>query len=1253
MDPPQKKRSLFGGITSSLFGRSYGSEQNGATKPETTTSQTYRSVDMPGAKATANHASFNASPESPVKRASDAQLSSRKIIDRPARPSSKLSYSVNASDFQSTTTTPKKTNFSLSTSASASKPSTALVRMPGDNPNKYNTVSGSTFSRSTGRPTTDFSGTATTPRSLFRGSTLNARPGLSTFSPRVPYNTMKESFPPTTPGRPPRGSTAEVNGRSLAHTNTSALFEMRIPSPPRDLTGERLAKEIPEDSNRVGSVYADEFLAHYCPPDFDDLQRRQFFCVLDLRRLKYAANEIFAKKDWKINILNFAKEYEKSRSLIMLRYGLYEFKTVKASEAVKKQWQKEHGIPDSDEENDAAAYKSASSQSTLSRSKRKAEDELVPKETPLTASSSNLNKRRVTEPEPETGTATPAPAKNKRKADSEPDENQPSKLQKAAPPSQKASATKSIFERIANGTPNDASPDKPSPSPLFGAAKPASTNGGRSVLDQPSPTPSSNIFGHLSDAASKASNDDEGDSGSDGGDETASDADGEAEESEAQDASQSDEPSVVASGGVSTPQFGAGSLFAKKAAGEAPSVTSSEAGDNTKGRSLFDRITYGNDGKPLRAFGEVTPQPSSPEKDKPASPPKDQSSAPVNNTWNTGTPIKFAPTSSQPSAVFGSAPPKTGSSLFAQKPAASTSAPAITLEPPTPSKEAEPSKEASKPAAPAEQPKPAPSPLFGAAPSAPASGASPFGSGASTPFGGFGSKPSGGASVFGQAKPAEEKSTTAPAAAPSPSVFGAKPAAAEEAPKPAAASIFGANQATSEGEKATPASTLFGVKPSTTEPETSKPAASPLFGAKPATSEETAKSMSTVFGSTPAPSGSEPPKPASVFQSSNLFGNAAKPAEDKPAATPASTLFGASTKPAETPAAPSVGFSFGATATPSTTAEQPAKPLFGAIPAQPTSIFSGLNASKPAEDKPATPLFGATPTPSGTSTPKPLFGAAPTTQEAPKQQQGSIFANPFGGSSTPAAGETTFKFGQTQSTVAAPSFGQSQTTAPSASFGGQQQDNTQSTAPVFGGSTNSSFTFGVGGGEQTSFNNPFANGASSTPSSFNFGGNTDTNANQSSATPFSFGAGNAAPAISFGAGSGASTPNSQSGNIFGSGANGGNSFGSNFAFSGSQSQPNAGNIFAPQPPAAGTSIFAGGLAPVGGTSTGTSKSSPAHSLFYYPGELTQWPQTPPSPLAERPAWRRRQQRGHPSRAPSRKIKEPRLTETTHHRSKSR
>jgi hypothetical protein len=973
---------------------------------------------------------------------------------------------------------------------------------------------------------------------------------------------------------------------------------MRIPSPPRDLTGERLAKEIPKDTNRVGSVYADEFLAHYCPPDFDDLQRRQFFCVLDLRRLKYAADEIFAKKDWKINILNFAKEYEKSRSLIMLRYGLYEFKTVKASEAVKKQWQKEHGIPSSDDENEAdQSRKATSTQSILGRGKRKAEEELAPKNTALTASSSNLNKRRVTEPEPVAEAKTPSMNKSKRKADDvgEPEEIQPSKLHKsAASPAQKPSATKSIFERIANGTSNESFSSsaslkpKPAASPMFGATQPTNN---RSILDEPSPAPSSNIFGHLSDA-SKGSGNDDADGESE--DETASDADGEAEESEAQDASQSEEPSVVASGGPATPQFGAGGLFAKKPVAEAPSNTSSETGDSTKGRSLFDRMTYGNDGQPVRVLnGEVTPQPSSPEKEKPASPPVDRSATPTNKTWNTDTPIKFAPTSSQPSALFGAAPKS--SSLFAPKetqaPAPST-APAITLEPPTPAKEAEPSKDSEKPGAPStEAPKPASTPqLFGA-------GASPFASGATTPaFAGFGSKPSGAASIFAQAKPTEEKTSTTPAPAPSTPLFGAKPTTTEsDAAKPASGGLlFGAKPAATESEKTAPASTLFGAKPATSDSESSKPPSSPLFGAKPA---DAPKAQSSLFGAKPAESNTEAPKPASIFQSNNLFGNKTKADEAKPATSQANTLFGTSAKPAETPAAPAVGFSFGGAAAPSTSTPSstaPSKPLFGTTPSQSGGLFSHLNDQKPAtssESKPSSSLFG-TPAASGATTP--VFGAAPATQSEPAKEQGSIFANPFGGS-TPAPAEGGFKFGQSQSTAPAPS------------FGSQQQNNTQSTAPIFGGSATSSFTFATGGGgggdQSSSFNNPFAtNGSSSAPPSFNFGGNTgpDANASQSTATPFSFGGGAGAPApsISFGAGSGASTPNTQSGNIFGGNANGG-SFGSNFAFSGSQSQPSGGNIFAPQPAAGGNIFGAGGLAPVTGTSTGTSKSSSANAPNLY------------------------------------------------------
>ncbi|CRK35852.1 hypothetical protein BN1708_019839, partial [Verticillium longisporum] len=111
---------------------------------------------------------------------------------------------------------------------------------------------------------------------------------------------------------------------------------------PPELSGEALAKKVPSHLDSKGTVYADQFLQEYVPREYDDLQRRQLFCILDLRRLKHSANEVFAKKDWKLNIMNFAKEFEKSRSLIMLRYGLYEFKNVKPSGDVLRKWRAAH-----------------------------------------------------------------------------------------------------------------------------------------------------------------------------------------------------------------------------------------------------------------------------------------------------------------------------------------------------------------------------------------------------------------------------------------------------------------------------------------------------------------------------------------------------------------------------------------------------------------------------------------------------------------------------------------------------------------------------------------------------------------------------------------------------------------------------------------------------------------------------------------------------------------------------------------------
>ncbi|KAK0735664.1 hypothetical protein B0T21DRAFT_289701 [Apiosordaria backusii] len=549
MEPSTKKRSIFG--LGALFQRSTTpSEQE--SKKDATMKDAAPSLPRPATSASA--------PESPAKRASDSQMATRKIIGRPHGPSSKLSHSFTASDLTRTVTigTPR--------------------RMPGDNPNK---PPSSLSTAIVSRPNTNFTGQSSTRTNVFRSTAISSRPGLPNYSsPRGPIS-LNQSFPPITPGRAKRAATAELNGRALPQPSTSGdLFKMRIQSPPRHLTGEMLAKEVPSELNRTGSVYADEFLAHYCPPDLDEQQRRQFFCILDLRRLKYAADEVFTKKDWKINVLNFAKEYEKSRSLIMLRYGLYEFKTVRASEAVKKEWKEKHNIPDSDDEEEETAPR------TNGGAKRKASVELTPHSVALSGPVSSANKR------------TRAPeisAKNKRKADEEPEESsQPAKLQKPGPlPSKAPSATKSLFESVANNTPVKALKAS-STSSLFGSSTTAKPNG--LFASTPKPTASSNIFGHLSDASKN--------SGNEGADED-SDSGSEAEDEDTEEASGSEEQT----------SSGEGSSSGKKATVNGTSGSSSDAGESfSQGRSLFERITRGADGKPVRKLdthdGSLFPTPA-------------------------------------------------------------------------------------------------------------------------------------------------------------------------------------------------------------------------------------------------------------------------------------------------------------------------------------------------------------------------------------------------------------------------------------------------------------------------------------------------------------------------------------------------------------------------------------------------------------------------------------------------------------------
>ena len=1117
MDPPSKKRSIFG--FTGLFRSSAAPADNQDAKAN----PPVKSAVPPQPQRQFNNTS---APYSPVKRASESQIASRKMIGRPQAPSSKLSQSISASDI-------------------AHRPSSTTIathrRMPGDNPNKpFPSMSSSVVSHAPVNiipKSTSFSGVTSTPRNVFRSSALYSRPGVHNFSPRVPANTLNQSFPPTTPGKPPRGSTPDVNGRILANTTSSELFKMRIPSPPRHLTGEMLANEVPNDPNRPGSIYADEFLAHYCPPDLDEHQRRQFFCILDLRRLKYAADEVFTKKDWKINIMNFAKEYEKSRSLIMLRYGLYEFKTVRASEAVKKEWKQKHGIPDSDDESDALPK-------TNGISKRKAEEELTPNTNPLMASVSGANKRA----------RAPEAVKNKRKADAEPDENHPAKLQK---PTATPSATKSVFESIANSAQSTSTtPAKPAGKSLFASGAAPKSNGslGASIFGA-APKPAavgSNIFGHLSDGSKGSGNE-----GADEESETSSNAD--EDESEPQDVSQSDEP--AASGGVSTPQF----TDAKQATVNGTSSASSDAGESSQGRSIFDRITKDSDGQPVRKLspgdGNLFAAPAA--KERSLSPVKEQpAAAPANNTWNAGTPIKFAGTAGP---AFGSAAPKpSASSTIDFGAGAAKKAPA---EAP---KEAAPqnifaaqTKKADEATGPSSAPNgttpnmfssfgakpaeaPAAAPLFGGPATSTSTGTSLFGSSMST---------------FGQQKKEEAKSSEAPAAAVS-FTFGAQPVpTAPEAPKSnsfQASSLFGSQ--TNKPEAAPAPQPQFGGlfgKALTTETQTEKPAAS-LFSAG------AIKSTNNLFGTAPAPAAPSTEEPAAkkfAFGGDNksggsLFGSAAS----TPAAEPETkSLFGATS----TPAAPATETKslFGATSTPAPVAET--KSLFGsaaAAPATQTKSLFGAAAPTPAqESKPlfgtsaadSKPLFGA-----ATADSKPLFGAT-TTESKPlfgaatagtETKPAGLFANP------PAAGPI-FSFGGSQA-PAAP-----QPAAPQAS------------GSIFGAST--SFTFSAGGSDASTINNPFStDGNYSAPSSFNFGSGGDTS---SSSAPFTFGGG-AAPSISFG---GASDNGAQQTTSFG-----GPTSGSMFSFGGS-SQPSGAPVFSQNPPAA-TPIFGNSLAPGGGTSTGTS-----------------------------------------------------------------
>ncbi|KAK2035875.1 RanBP1 domain-containing protein [Colletotrichum somersetense] len=940
---------------------------------------------------------------------------------------------------------------------------------------------------------------------LFRSSSISAGPAATPFSPSLPTSTAKKVFAPgATPASQKvyRETIAQATPRGLSTKSTSAdLFHMRIPSPPPELSGEALARDIPPELEARGTVYADQYLGHLVPPEYDDLQRRQLFCILDLRRLKYAANEIFTKKDWKLNIMNFAKEFEKSRSLIMLRYGLYEFKNVKPSEEVLKKWRAAHNLPEPEED---AVDASPSRQTT--RSKRKAEDQLTPKDAALsTASPNKNNKRRAVDRQEEQEPATPAAIKNKRRATvaDESDENQPGKLQKST---STPSATKSMFERVANNqgpastlkaTPKAA---EVKPNPFASVSKPAANNLSRSVLEANlKPAQPSNIFGYLSDASSAKNSGVE----ADGESETDSDDDAETQEA----GQQSYEPSVAASGGAETPlappalnPFGAQKpLFS----GSSAAGFSSASREGTPGKSLFDRVSKDNNGQALRADSA---EPAQAADKTPFASNKDAAPAPVNATWNPNSPIKFNANPPASNGLFGASTNGSGS-IFGAKPAAPASNLFGAPKPDENPKAEKRSRSEEDTGAESDKENSSQPP-------------------AKSPFGGFS-----GFQPKSSEQTKKDEPPSKPAAAPT-FAFGASAPKAEEAKAPAPASnLFGAQD--KPAGSVMQSSTLFGGKPQ--EAPAAEPA-KPLFGA------------STSGTSTPFPSNPLFGNNAPASGASNLFG--AKPAEapKAPEAASASAApvfsFGAN-KPAEP--APAANPLFGGS--PMKQDGPPAKKQFNAPSSAPSAPSGGMfnfggNQSAPASN----PFGGAASAPqtNGGSSGPPSFGSGGggsftfsaggggqtfnnpfasnnggTSDAAPSS--GGMFN--FGGSSAPSNGSSPFQFGGGSSSAAPSSnapfqFGggaPAQPAAPAASAptfafgasnGSANPSAPASQKPLFGAST-STPTSNLFGSKPTQpasgmFGNlqpPTGASTTGTNSPFNFGGASSLATTPATGTP--------------------------------------------------------------------------------------------------------------------------------------------------------
>ncbi|KAI0813380.1 hypothetical protein GGR55DRAFT_574244 [Xylaria sp. FL0064] len=938
------------------------------------------------------------------------------------------------------------------------------------------------------KPTTTSAGG----RDLFRTSTPRPQ-RTAEFAPDLPAEVTR--LPASVRKLAPRKTASS----GMSNTGSTEPFAMRIPSPDPDLTGQALAKAVPDDPTRTGSIYADQFLAHKCPSHFDELQRRQFFCILDLRRLKYAADEIFIKKDWKLNILNFAKEYEKSRGLIMLRYGLYEFKNVKPSSEVLKKWRTAHGLaPETGD--DSVSSPNRSRADAAGSTKRKAEEELTPRGNASTTSAASQNKRvNLAQETDDPSLSKPAPFKTaKRKADEseEVDENKPKKQLKPTP-----SAAASLFESIINKPRNGGpSPSKQTsqPSSLFDISKSKDSQDSKFATkanDVGSPAGSvlaghnaeskpnnntGNIFSYLSGSSTNSS-EDENDNADD--DESDSGAEPDSEEQDA---------SAAVSTGTSTPPVQNGSLFN---AGQKTSQTSnifggvSKSADEAPKGGLFGRVQMGANGQPVRANplqdeGQERPlnQISTPDQQQtktPAKQPGNYTFNPATTPISFGQPIpdvskSFSATAPAASAEPVSSSPKKPASIFgaSSQPNSGVSVSATSVSAPQGSTKSQSSEPVSFFAT---QKKPAPTStsIFGAPSSA-----------VKSPFGGDKAPASTG--LFGVTPPTStaKGALGGEEALASKSIFGATP------PGPSTKRSFGGDEHTSEAQSANKKQGVSTFATPTTTASTAE--------AKPLDNKADDKAASSTMAA-------KDQKP-SIFDQSFIAKSAAQNKGLSDSLKTSSDLFSRSLNPLF--AAPKDDK--GASTEASTKDQKPSifdKSFIAASAAQNKALSESMKTSSDLFSRSANPLFGAQKT-NGTSDDtkamvnqvkeQPSADSTPSNEklQVPNDSNKENVGSALGSKTLAPVPKTASIFGtQGASTLAAPS---------STLFGAQKQQEPTNPASSISSSA------------------PAANS-----SIFSFGSQPNSNSNtQSTSMTFGAGAGAGAtpsPAVSFGASS--SQPN--------------------------------------------------------------------------------------------------------------------------------